>query len=175
MNLHNNKDFEIAGKLRRLINLGGSFKDLYFFYPDFFGYSQTGALAKAKRVYHDLRPDRPIAKPNRAVNFQVLVRPVKNIRPVTNFALIVYSAICDVKHDMDLKEVFVDIYEAWLTHHEESTESPVLNFQKAFAVYEYVVTATQSKYNYSLIIDCEKCSSKYIFIDAHEGTCPYCR
>ncbi len=178
MNIKTSDDLEFAIKMRKVISLGGSSNDLQNLFPEYFGLDEKNSSAKALRVYKDLQPSRLRVKPKRVVCFPTLLKSKSNSVMVSDYSKSLAPALHHIANNIDLTNIFIDTYEAWLNNFEEpGNMTPSLSFQQAFSIFRYSVNGLVSSKPINFV-KCSRCQAHFpdfsIFNAKNRCDCPYC-
>lgn len=182
MNVRNAAEFEFAGFLKELIELGCSTSDLQFFFPEYFGSNEKSASAKALRTYKALKPKKLKMPPGRRTYPYKVLEDKSKWRYVSDFAKLAKASLHQASNDSDLIKEFVKCYKVWLDTFNSLEHGASLNFQQAFSIFKHVFN---SSCNESALVfyHCESCTNHYPKFSiknrrtgelTKEISCPYC-
>lgn len=180
MNIKTTDELDFAIKIRRIISLGGSPTDLQLLFPDYFDGNRLNAGAKAARVYKDLKPKTGVLTRRKVVSFHSLMRTRQLIAITSDFSKLVMPLIQSTSKHIDLVDVLLDVYEAWLDSFEKKgTLTPELSFQQANAIFRYLVN-NKSSLNPLVFVKCGSCGKSHPNFSSVEHKsiclcCPYCQ
>jgi hypothetical protein len=178
MNIKTASDLEFAIKMQKVIGLGGSSNDLQSLFPGYFGFDEKNSSAKALRIYKDLRPSKLRVLPKRVVAFSTLLKAKSNALMVSDYTKSLAPILQHITDSMDLTDVFVGTYEAWLNNFEEPDDvNPTLSFQQAFSIFRYSVNGIRTS-NPVQFEKCSRCQSHFPNLSRFKlrrgCDCPYC-